>query len=38
MSEPVRKGREMQLSKGKQLRDKRRDQYTYTQAIEKEIE
>jgi hypothetical protein len=27
-----------QLSKGKQLRDKQRDQYTYTQAIEREIE
>jgi hypothetical protein len=27
-----------QLSKGKQLRDKKRDQYTYTQAIEREIE
>jgi hypothetical protein len=27
-----------QLSKGKQLRDKRRDQFTYIQAIEQEIE
>jgi hypothetical protein len=27
-----------QLSKGKQFRDKKRDQYTYTQAIEREIE
>jgi hypothetical protein len=34
--EKRRKGE--QLSKGKQLRDKKRDQYTYTQAIEREIE
>jgi hypothetical protein len=27
-----------QLSKGKQFRDKQRDQYTYTQAIERKVE
>jgi hypothetical protein len=27
-----------QLSKGKQFRDKQRDQYTHTQAIEREIQ